>query len=106
MKKKILIVFIALLMTISVFPFCVHAEDEENYDAVISAPRLRVADIRIAGRSTMGVIVFRLDKNEKVVSAECITDIGEPESDQETDSITAPESPQQTDTSCETGDCV
>ena len=64
--------------------------------------RLRVADIRIAGRSTMGVIVFRLDKNEKVVSAECITDIG----DTETDSEPTSESSDQTDTSCETGDCV
>lgn len=39
--------------------------------------RMRVKDIRIAGRSTMGVILFRLDSNEKVVSATCITDIDE-----------------------------
>ncbi len=39
--------------------------------------RMRTDDIRIAGRSTMGVILFRLDKNEKVVSATCITDIGD-----------------------------
>ncbi|MBQ3117497.1 MAG: DNA gyrase subunit A [Alphaproteobacteria bacterium] len=37
--------------------------------------RMKVSDIRIAGRSTMGVILFRLDKEEKVVSATCITDI-------------------------------
>ena len=42
--------------------------------------RMRTDDIRIAGRSTMGVILFRLGKNEKVVSATCITDIGEEES--------------------------
>ena len=33
--------------------------------------RTRVDQIRIAGRATMGVIVFRTDKNEKVVSATC-----------------------------------
>ena len=37
--------------------------------------RMKVSDIRIAGRSTMGVILFRLDNDEKVVSATCITDI-------------------------------
>ncbi len=39
--------------------------------------RMKVSDIRIAGRSTMGVILFRLDNDEKVVSATCITDIEE-----------------------------
>ncbi len=45
--------------------------------------RMRVSDIKIAGRSTMGVILFRLDKEEKVVSATCITDVDEevPEED-------------------------
>ena len=47
--------------------------------------RMRVADIRIAGRSTMGVILFRLDKNEKVVSATCVTDIEDDETLGETD---------------------
>lgn len=37
--------------------------------------RMRISDIKIAGRSTMGVILFRLDKDEKVVSATCITDV-------------------------------
>lgn len=37
--------------------------------------RMKVSDIRIAGRSTMGVILFRLGDDEKVVSATCITDI-------------------------------
>ncbi len=37
--------------------------------------RMKVSDIRIAGRSTMGVILFRLGEDEKVVSATCITDI-------------------------------
>ncbi|MDD3668913.1 MAG: DNA gyrase subunit A [Alphaproteobacteria bacterium] len=36
--------------------------------------RMRADDIRIAGRSTMGVILFRLGKNEKVVSATCISE--------------------------------
>ncbi len=39
--------------------------------------RMRISDIKIAGRSTMGVILFRLDKDEKVVSATCITDVEE-----------------------------
>lgn len=39
--------------------------------------RTRVNDIRIAGRNTMGVIVFRLNGNEKVVSATCISDLEE-----------------------------
>ncbi len=43
--------------------------------------RMKVSDIRIAGRSTMGVILFRLDKDEKVVSATCITDIDDDEND-------------------------
>lgn len=43
--------------------------------------RMRTDDIRIAGRSTMGVILFRLGKNEKVVSATCVTDLGEDEMD-------------------------
>lgn len=41
--------------------------------------RMRTDDIKIASRSTMGVILFRLDKNEKVVSATCVTDLGEDE---------------------------
>lgn len=43
--------------------------------------RMRADDIRIAGRSTMGVILFRLDKNEKVVSATCITDLDDEQPD-------------------------
>ena len=46
--------------------------------------RMRTDDIRIAGRSTMGVILFRLGKDEKVVSATCITDIGDDETAEET----------------------
>jgi DNA gyrase subunit A len=49
--------------------------------------RMRTDDIRIAGRSTMGVILFRLGKNEKVVSATCITDIGEDETEEENTQI-------------------
>ena len=50
--------------------------------------RMRVSDIKIAGRSTMGVILFRLDKEEKVVSATCITDVDDdiPEVTEEADS--------------------
>ncbi len=49
--------------------------------------RMRVSDIKIAGRSTMGVILFRLDKEEKVVSATCITDVDDdvPEVSDETE---------------------
>ena len=53
--------------------------------------RMRISDIKIAGRSTMGVILFRLDKDEKVVSATCITDVEEEveetEETQTTDSL-------------------
>ncbi len=73
-------------------------EDKRKADVVASMPvpdkadimlvtdagkliRINVKDIRIAGRSTMGVIVFRLDKNEKVVSATCIEAVEEDESD-------------------------
>ena len=41
--------------------------------------RTRVDDIRIAGRATMGVIVFRLGNDEKVVSATCVADMGDEE---------------------------
>lgn len=51
--------------------------------------RMRTDDIRIAGRSTMGVILFRLDKNEKVVSATCITDIGDETAEDETAEMNA-----------------
>lgn len=46
--------------------------------------RMRISDIKIAGRSTMGVILFRLDNDEKVVSATCITDIEDDETAVET----------------------
>ena len=41
--------------------------------------RTRINDIRIAGRATMGVIVFRLDGKEKVVSATTVPQMEEPE---------------------------
>lgn len=41
--------------------------------------RMRTDDIKIASRSTMGVILFRLDKGEKVVSATCVTELGDDE---------------------------
>lgn len=50
--------------------------------------RMRTDDIRIAGRSTMGVILFRLGRDEKVVSATCITDIGDDETAEETATTT------------------
>ena len=53
--------------------------------------RMRTDDIRIAGRSTMGVILFRLGKDEKVVSATCITDIGDDETAEETATTTKEE---------------
>ena len=53
--------------------------------------RMRVSDIKIAGRSTMGVILFRLDNDEKVVSATCITDVDDdvPEVIEESDAAQA-----------------
>lgn len=53
--------------------------------------RMRTDDIRIAGRSTMGVILFRLGRDEKVVSATCITDIGDDETAEETATTTEEE---------------
>jgi DNA gyrase subunit A len=45
--------------------------------------RCPVAGIRVAGRGTQGVIVFKTDKDEKVVSVERITDDGEAEAEGE-----------------------
>ena len=42
--------------------------------------RLPVKDIRIAGRKTQGVTVFRVDANEKVVSVAALEDTAEEES--------------------------
>jgi len=39
--------------------------------------RMGVSDVRIAGRNTQGVILFRLDDGERVVSAEHLDDQGE-----------------------------
>jgi len=36
--------------------------------------RMPVKDVRVAGRNTMGVIMFRLNDAEHVVSATCIED--------------------------------
>ena len=36
--------------------------------------RTSVVDIRLAGRATRGVIVFRVDKDEKVVSVSSVRD--------------------------------
>ena len=49
--------------------------------------RMRISDIKIAGRSTMGVILFRLDKDEKVVSATCITDVEDEVEETEENSV-------------------
>ena len=46
--------------------------------------RTSVEDIRIAGRSTRGVIVFRVGGKEKVVSVSALSDNNE-EQDQETE---------------------
>ncbi len=45
--------------------------------------RTRVNDVRIVGRNSVGVILFRLDQAEKVVSVTCVTDIGEDETSAE-----------------------
>jgi DNA gyrase subunit A len=39
--------------------------------------RTPVAGIRVAGRNTQGVTIFRTRENERVVSVEHIEDIGE-----------------------------
>jgi DNA gyrase subunit A len=36
--------------------------------------RCAVSDIRITGRNTQGVRIFKVEKNEKVVSSVCLTD--------------------------------
>jgi len=47
--------------------------------------RMKVSDIRIAGRATVGVILFRMDKDEKVVSVSTVKEYEElpPENDEE-----------------------
>ncbi len=45
--------------------------------------RMGVGDVRIAGRNTQGVILFRTDKDERVVSAEHLDDQGESDDDGE-----------------------
>lgn len=47
--------------------------------------RMPVKDIRIAGRNTMGVIMFRLNDAEHVVSATCIEDYEDDQSEEEAD---------------------
>ena len=42
--------------------------------------RMRVSDIRIVGRNSKGVILFRMAKDEKVVSVSVVKDYGEDES--------------------------
>jgi DNA gyrase subunit A len=40
-----------------------------------------VDDVRVAGRNTQGVRIFKTDADEKVVSVECISE-GDDESDE------------------------
>ncbi len=47
--------------------------------------RCPVSDIRIAGRATQGVIVFKTAEDERVVSAERISDVDDHEEDGETE---------------------
>ncbi|MEO1650947.1 MAG: DNA gyrase C-terminal beta-propeller domain-containing protein, partial [Pseudomonadota bacterium] len=51
--------------------------------------RCPVSGIRIAGRNTQGVTVFRTDKDEKVVSVERIQDEGDDEAEPEGDAGSA-----------------
>ena len=56
--------------------------DDEHVMMVTDAGqliRMRVADIRIVGRNSKGVILFRLGKGEKVVSVSAVKDYGEDE---------------------------
>ena len=54
--------------------------------------RTSVEDIRIAGRSTRGVIVFRVGDKEKVVSVSALSDNNE-EEDQETETTQPQDQP-------------
>jgi len=39
--------------------------------------RVKVSDIRITGRNTQGVRIFKVEKGEKVVSSVCLADDAE-----------------------------
>ena len=65
--------------------------------------RTRVNDIRIAGRATMGVIVFRLDGKEKVVSATTVPNMGEDETENQSEYTHAEIAEHQTQTEEITG---
>ncbi len=57
-------------------------KDEEHVMMVTDAGkliRMRVSDIRIVGRNSKGVILFRLDNDEKVVSVSAVKDYEEDE---------------------------
>ncbi len=57
-------------------------KDEEHVMMVTDAGkliRMRVSDIRIVGRNSKGVILFRLDNDEKVVSVSVVKDYEEDE---------------------------
>ena len=61
--------------------------DDEHVMMVTDAGqliRMRVADIRIVGRNSKGVILFRLGKGEKVVSVSAVKDYGEDEESTDT----------------------
>ena len=72
--------------------------------------RMPIKDVRIAGRNTMGVIMFRLNDAEHVVSATCIEDYDDeealetpdnaedaPESENSAESVDAKEMTENTD---------
>lgn len=51
--------------------------------------RMKISDIRIVGRSSKGVILFRLNENEKVVSVSAIKDYDEEVEEIESESATS-----------------
>lgn len=60
-------------------------ENDEHVMMVTDAGkliRMRVADIRIVGRNSKGVILFRLDKDEKVVSVSAVKDYEQEETEE------------------------
>src|SRR6185437_3207827 len=53
--------------------------------------RVPVRKVRLAGRNTQGVIVFRTSEQEHVVSVERLADAGEEEEDEGQDDAEAPD---------------
>jgi len=55
--------------------------------------RMPIKDVRIAGRNTMGVIMFRLNDAEHVVSATCIEEYDDEEGVDDAETVEIAETP-------------